>query len=117
MLPNINIVRGTTSFEQICTINGVLQPSFKLACYKIGLLTDDNKWIDFLQKASAWVTGHQLCRLFAIILLFYEVSDLTFGKIIIIFSQKIYYQGNEKGLMPLILNSPMNKLLIMLWSI
>lgn len=73
----LNIIKGMTSIEQICTVDGVLHPSFNLACYAIRLHTNDNECIDCLQKASVWAIADQLHNLFAIILAFFEVSKLT----------------------------------------
>lgn len=64
-----------TSFEQICTIKGVVHPYFKSMCYAMGILIDDNEWHDYLQKASTWAIGNQVCHFFATILAFYEIFD------------------------------------------
>lgn len=71
----LNIVKGSVSFKHLWTVNGVVHPSYKSACYALGLLTDDSEWIDCLHKASTWATGDHLYYLFAIILAFCEVSD------------------------------------------
>lgn len=48
----LNIVRGPRSFEEIRTINSVVYPNFKTACYTLGLLDDDREWHDAIIEAS-----------------------------------------------------------------
>ncbi|XP_059451100.1 uncharacterized protein LOC132181888 [Corylus avellana] len=71
----LNIVKGPRSFEEIRTVNSVLYPSFKLACYALGLLDDDKEWHEALNHASYWASRKQLCELFATMLIFCEVPD------------------------------------------
>ncbi|XP_062119145.1 uncharacterized protein LOC133832880 [Humulus lupulus] len=52
----LNFVKGSTSFESIRTINGVAYPTFKVACYALGLLDNDKEWIDCLTEAAIWAT-------------------------------------------------------------
>jgi hypothetical protein len=40
----LNIVKGPQSFKDIRTVNSVLYPTFKLACYALGLLDDEEEW-------------------------------------------------------------------------
>lgn len=70
----LNIIKGSQNLEEIKTINGVTHPSYRAACYTLGLLNEDKKWHDALEKAAQWSTGPQLRELFATILLFCEVS-------------------------------------------
>ena len=71
----LNIVRDFISFENIQTVNGVLYPTFQIACYALGLLDDDKEWHDCLQEASLWGSGHQLRELFATLLLYCEFTN------------------------------------------
>ncbi|VFQ89048.1 unnamed protein product [Cuscuta campestris] len=73
----LNSTRGPTSYEDIRTINNVLHPTFKAACYALGLLSDDKEWIEAIQEANEWATANQARELFVTILLFYEVTDPT----------------------------------------
>ncbi|KAL7091157.1 hypothetical protein ACP275_12G088400 [Erythranthe tilingii] len=41
----LNIANGPTSYEQLRTINNAIYPTFKDACYAIGLLDDDKEYI------------------------------------------------------------------------
>jgi hypothetical protein len=72
----LNIVKGPQSFEEIRTINNVVYPTFKSACYALGLLDDDKEWHDALNQASHWASGKQLRELFVTMLIFCEVADL-----------------------------------------
>ncbi|KAK9665592.1 hypothetical protein RND81_14G122000 [Saponaria officinalis] len=70
----LNFVKGPKSFEDIRTINGVLYPSFKEACYTLGLLGDDKEYVDAIIEASFWGSGFYLRNLFATLLLSGSVS-------------------------------------------
>ncbi|KAI9128702.1 hypothetical protein K1719_000185 [Acacia pycnantha] len=56
-------VRGPKNYEDIRTINNVIYPTFREACYALGLLDDDNEYIDAIKEASLWASGNYL-RLF-----------------------------------------------------
>jgi hypothetical protein len=51
-------VRGATSFEDLCRVNGVLYSTFHAACLAYGLLEDDNEWRQCLQEAAHMASGH-----------------------------------------------------------
>ncbi|XP_074363652.1 uncharacterized protein LOC141704304 [Apium graveolens] len=72
----LNFIKGSTSFECIRTINGVTYPTFKAACYALGLLDDDREWIDCLSEAAVWATGNELRNLFVTMLVFCQVSNV-----------------------------------------
>jgi hypothetical protein len=62
-------VSGATSFEHLRTVNGVECDSYKAACIALGLLRDDQEWVQCLTEAGDMQTGFSLRQLFAIILL------------------------------------------------
>lgn len=70
----LNIVKGPTCYEEIRTINGSLYPTFKEACYALGLLGDDKEYFEAIEEASHWGSGVYLRRLFSILLLSGAVS-------------------------------------------
>jgi hypothetical protein len=39
----LTVVKGPTSFENLCTVDGHLHPTFKAACLAQGLLEHDNE--------------------------------------------------------------------------
>ncbi|XP_076931068.1 uncharacterized protein LOC143596094 [Bidens hawaiensis] len=61
-------VEGPKSFKEIHTVNGRLQPSFRDACYTLGLLEDDQECIEAIEEASNSLLGHGVCTLFATML-------------------------------------------------
>ena len=61
-------MRGPQSYDNLCTINNVAHPTFKSTCVALGLLKDDDEWVQCLQEGAIMNTGHQLRRLFSIIL-------------------------------------------------
>lgn len=70
----LNIVKGPRSFEEIRTVKGIVYPSFKDACYALGLLDDDKEYIEAIKEASLWGSGKFLRRLFAVMLLSNSVA-------------------------------------------
>ncbi|XP_016173104.1 uncharacterized protein LOC107615564 [Arachis ipaensis] len=50
----LNYVRGSTCYEDIRTIDGVVYSSFKDACYARGLLDDDKEYVEAIVEASYW---------------------------------------------------------------
>uniref|UniRef100_A0A2N9HBP6 ATP-dependent DNA helicase n=1 Tax=Fagus sylvatica TaxID=28930 RepID=A0A2N9HBP6_FAGSY len=71
----LNVIKGPRSFQEIRTVNNVLHPTFRSACYALGLLDDDKEWHEALNHASHWASGKQLRELFVTILIFCEVAD------------------------------------------
>jgi stress-induced morphogen len=71
----LNIIKGHRSFQEIRTINNVLHPTFRSACYALGLLDDDKEWHEALNHASHWAARKQLNEHFVTILIFCEVTD------------------------------------------
>jgi hypothetical protein len=64
----LTVVPGAEDFDDLCTFEGRLYPSFKSACIARGLLEDDSEWHQCLQEASHMQMGYQLHHLFATIL-------------------------------------------------
>ena len=90
----LNIVCGATSFKNLRTINEILYPSFKEACIALGLLQNDEEWDQCLREAGQMQTGIQLRKLFAILLLFCEVTrpEVLWEAHISTFSEDILFQ-------------------------
>ncbi|XP_056694876.1 uncharacterized protein [Spinacia oleracea] len=74
----LNHVKGPTCYEDIRTVNSVVYPSFKEACYARGLLDDDKEYIDGITEASFWGSAHYLRNLFAMLLLSDSLSRPEF---------------------------------------
>jgi hypothetical protein len=72
----LNIIKGPQSFEEIKTVNNVVYPTFKLACYVFCLLDDDKEWHDALNQTFHWASRKQFHELFVTMLIFCEVVDL-----------------------------------------
>ncbi|KAG7599001.1 Nucleic acid-binding OB-fold [Arabidopsis suecica] len=64
----LNHQTGPESFEDIKTVNGVVYKSFKEACYALGLLDDDQEYIDTIKTTSFWATGNYLRCMFVVML-------------------------------------------------
>lgn len=74
----LNTSRGAISFVDLRTVNNVIQPTFRDACYSLGLLDDDKEYIDGIQEASHWGTANFLRNLFASLLLANQLSRPEF---------------------------------------
>ncbi|XP_035843705.1 uncharacterized protein LOC118490286 [Helianthus annuus] len=64
----LNKVKGPKSFEEIRTVNGQVFPTFRDACYAIGLLDDDKEYIEAINEAYYIGSGYYLRNLFATML-------------------------------------------------
>lgn len=71
----LNIVKGPRNYEEIRTVNGVIHPTFKAACYALRLLNGDKEWQDAITQATVWATATQLRELFTTILIFCEIYE------------------------------------------
>lgn len=65
----LNKVKGPASDADIRTINGKLYPTYKEACYALGLLDEDKEYVQAIEEASTSSTGHYMRSLFAMMLL------------------------------------------------
>jgi hypothetical protein len=72
---NTDMSRGKTSWADLLTVDGVLQPSFKAVCGAHNLLRDDAEWHAALRDAELTRMGPQVRELFVTILLFSEPAD------------------------------------------
>lgn len=71
----INIVRGPQSYADLKTVNGVVHDSFEDACHKLGLLENDEEYIQGIKECSQWASGGYVRKLFAQMLLSLSLSS------------------------------------------
>ncbi|KAD4178348.1 hypothetical protein E3N88_26939 [Mikania micrantha] len=69
-------IKGPTSFEDLCTVNGVKYTTFRKAALEIGLIKNDESLSQRLAEASLFQFPDSLRRLFATILVFCEPGDV-----------------------------------------
>jgi hypothetical protein len=62
-------IRGSTSYEDLRTVGGIMMPTFRLACKEYGLLMSDQHYRQSLEDAAHWMTGSGLRLMFCMILL------------------------------------------------
>ena len=68
-------IRGPQSFAHLKTVEGNLCSSFREACFRLGLLEDDNQYHLAMQEASVSNSAASLRSLFAVILTWCEPSN------------------------------------------
>ena len=72
----LNHVVGATSFDHLKMVDDVVQPTFREAAERRGLIEEDNTLDECLTEASTFQMPSSLQRLFATILVFCEPSDV-----------------------------------------
>lgn len=65
----LTVVNGPTTYEEIRKIGETQYDSFRQACFAMGFLEDDRKYIRDIKEASQWGSRHFLRKLFMVILL------------------------------------------------
>ena len=70
----LEFIKGPTSYEDIWTIDGVLHPTLKDACYSMGLLDDDKEYIDGITEAGSWGSTFFMRKLFSMLLMSGSIS-------------------------------------------
>ncbi|XP_020999729.2 uncharacterized protein LOC107488689 [Arachis duranensis] len=69
------VQRGCTTYEYIRTVNGIIYSNFQDACYSMGLLCDDREFIAAINEVAELASGHQLRKLFAMLLISNSISN------------------------------------------
>lgn len=72
----LNTVTGATSFENLRTICGVTCQTFRDACEALGVVGTDKSLDDCLSEVAEWQMPASLRRLFAIIMVFCESTNI-----------------------------------------
>ncbi|KAI9128852.1 hypothetical protein K1719_000335 [Acacia pycnantha] len=67
-------VRGAKDYASIRTVNNVVYPTFREACYALGLLDDDKEYTDAIKEALVWATGNYLRQFFTKQLILQELN-------------------------------------------
>ncbi|XP_022032410.1 uncharacterized protein LOC110933499 [Helianthus annuus] len=70
----LNKVRGPTSFDDIKTVNGKVYDTYRDACYALGLLDDDSKYVEAIKEANLTGSASYIRNLFSMMLLFSSLS-------------------------------------------
>lgn len=71
----LHVVKGPTSFQDLCTVDGLICATFKEACSVRGLLEDDQHWNKALEEAGASHTPAIIRQLFAIMLVYCNLQN------------------------------------------
>ncbi|KAG5003647.1 hypothetical protein JHK84_027903 [Glycine max] len=70
----LSTAKGAQSYSDIRTVNGLVYPTFREACFAKGFLGSDQEFISALQEANNWGIAHYLRKLF-VKLLFMNTMD------------------------------------------
>ena len=95
----LNYVTGSTYFEDIRTVDGILQDSFNKACIALGLLENDEMWINCMNEAVDELTAKK-CRIcFVVLILHCGVNDKEafFDRYLNDLKEEFVYKFNERG--------------------
>lgn len=65
----LTVVKGPTCYEDIKFLGGKVQHSFRDACFEMGFLNDDKKYVAAINEANNWGSRHYLRKLFVTLLL------------------------------------------------
>ena len=71
----LTCVRGPQSFQHLRTVNEHIYPTFQSACQALGLLADDNEWVQCFTEAIVFASGCALRTLFCTALIYGNVID------------------------------------------
>ena len=72
----LNHVRGPTSFISIRTVRGVVSPTFRECCEKLGLVETDSSLDNALSEAVTFQMPRALRRMFATIMVYCEYTNI-----------------------------------------
>ncbi|CEP11525.1 hypothetical protein [Parasitella parasitica] len=67
-------VAGSSSFEDLRTVNNIICDTFKKACLLLHLIDDDQEWFHCFNEAITFSSGSSLRELF--------ITALTFGQVV-----------------------------------
>lgn len=70
-------VPGPTSYEDLRTVDGQVYDTFREACLARGLTENDEEWERSLREAAQWQVPFQLRHLFAMLVVWCEVTDVV----------------------------------------
>ena len=74
---NLLYTVGSTSFEDLRTVNGEIYSTFEAAAVARGLLETDETWRQCLQEAAMTQMPRQLRQLFVILIVFNTIADVS----------------------------------------
>ena len=66
----LTVIRGSTSYADLRTINSVVYSTFREACMALHLIEDDQEWIRAFEEAATFASGYSLRSMFVSVLLF-----------------------------------------------
>ncbi|GJS08334.1 hypothetical protein Tco_0365130 [Tanacetum coccineum] len=66
--------KGPEDWDKIKEVNDIVHPTYRDACYAMGLLDDDREYIDAIEEANSWACGEYVRKVFARLLTSNTVS-------------------------------------------
>ena len=71
----LTVVAGAKSFSHLRTVNGIVYDRYQEGCVAMGLLEDDQEWIQSFSEGITFATGAAFRVLFATAVLYGGVID------------------------------------------
>ncbi|XP_019095563.1 PREDICTED: uncharacterized protein LOC109130455 [Camelina sativa] len=71
----LNVQLGPQNFEDLKTVKGVVYSTYKEACYALGLMENDQEYIDDIVRTSFWASGNFVRRMFVVMLQSFSLSQ------------------------------------------
>lgn len=65
----LNTCKDPKSYDKIKIVDGIMCGTFKDACYALGLLDEDNEYIDSIIESSHWRSAKYLRQLFVTLII------------------------------------------------
>ncbi|GKD72870.1 putative DNA helicase Pif1-like protein, partial [Tanacetum coccineum] len=56
--------KGPEDWDKIKEVNDIVHPTYRDACYAMGLLDDDREYIDAIEEANSWACGEYVRKVF-----------------------------------------------------
>ncbi|XP_012837300.1 PREDICTED: uncharacterized protein LOC105957872 [Erythranthe guttata] len=76
LYPKARNLRGCTCYDDLRKVEDHIYPTFKDACFALGLLDDDKEYIAGIKEANEWANGDYVRRLFVVLLVANNMSRL-----------------------------------------
>ncbi|XP_012857574.1 PREDICTED: uncharacterized protein LOC105976856 [Erythranthe guttata] len=98
LYPETRNLRGCTCYDDLRKVEDHVYPTFKDACFALGLLDDDKQYIAGIKEANEWASGDYVRRLFVVHLVANKMSrpEYVWGCCCMEFAEDIAYRLQQR---------------------